>query len=85
MQNCCRPSLAKAAKCVHNEPKRLFCFGLGFLAREVCHQLAAEGWAVHGTATDVARLPPETQDIAHVFDGCTPLRCAPQLWQANVQ
>jgi hypothetical protein len=51
--------------------KRLFCFGLGYCANVLSRRLAAEGWAISGTATTA-----EKGDVlkrngyeAFVFDG----------------
>jgi nucleoside-diphosphate-sugar epimerase len=52
---------------------RLFCFGLGYVARALAHQLRAEGWSVAGTTRDPSgRLAPDGVEI-HRFDGTHPL------------
>ena len=50
---------------------RLFCFGLGYSARALSPRLAAEGWAISGTATTVDNAEALKRDgyEAFVFDG----------------
>jgi hypothetical protein len=50
---------------------RLFCFGLGYSARVLSLRLAAEGWAISGTATTADKAETLKRDgyEAFVFDG----------------
>lgn len=50
---------------------RLFCFGLGYSARALSPRLAAEGWAISGTATTTDNAEALKRDgyEAFVFDG----------------
>lgn len=55
------------------QTRRLFCFGLGYSARVLTQQLAAEGWQIAGTSrTDSAELDALGYET-YTFDGSTPL------------
>lgn len=55
------------------QPRRLFCFGLGYSARELAARLAAEGWRIAGTSRgDGAELRALGYEM-HRFDGTAPL------------
>jgi nucleoside-diphosphate-sugar epimerase len=58
-----------------DEVKRLFCFGLGYSAKNLALSLMAEGWSVEGTCRSKSRQA-ELFEIgidAKIFDGKLPL------------
>ncbi len=59
-------------------PPRLFCFGLGYVARALCRELRAIGFRVAGTSRTPAKIPILERDgiEAHLFDGARPIEDA---------
>ncbi len=57
------------------EPRRIFCFGLGYSALALAERLSAEGWRVAGTARteDQCRALDSLGIAAFVFDGARKL------------
>ncbi|MCW8952021.1 MAG: SDR family NAD(P)-dependent oxidoreductase, partial [Rhodospirillales bacterium] len=64
-----------------DQPKRFFCFGLGYSASVLARQLLAAGWRVGGTCQDEARAAAlRAEGIeAVVFDGKSPMDDAPAV------
>ena len=55
------------------ENRRLFCFGLGYSARLLAQQLAAEGWQIAGTCRCDTSDPQACGYAMHRFDGMAPM------------
>ena len=53
--------------------RRLFCFGLGYSARVLAQQLAAEGWQIAGTGRSEKSNVGSLGYDFHTFDGSAPM------------
>ena len=57
----------------HENPPRLFCFGLGYSARALADGLQGEGWRIAGTNRRPENASSGGREL-FAFDGTTPLQ-----------
>ncbi len=59
----------------HENPPRLFCFGLGYSARALADALQGEGWRIAGSGRQAAEGQAGGREM-YVFDGAAPMQNA---------